>query len=107
MSAEATFANLKVSFSVYKPPGGKDLDSSELVTFTQEIHGYKIFGQPVMVGPKLPGPIVAEFTQLKLTQVTPTGESGVFKIELQTTEGSEQVVRYGSAVPGNVNSSLK
>ncbi|HXC97888.1 MAG TPA: DUF4365 domain-containing protein [Verrucomicrobiae bacterium] len=88
-------SGLKLSFPARKPHAEWDPDRSQLATFTQEIHGFKIFGLDVMVRSILPGLILAEVTQLKLTQMTPGEESGMFNFEFQSTEGSERVVRYG------------
>jgi hypothetical protein len=94
--------NAKVAFTARKPPGGEDFDKSKPLTVMQEIRGYKIFDQPVIVGSTLPGPIRAEFTQLRFAQVIPSGEPDWFKIELRATEESERIVRYDGTAPADV-----
>jgi hypothetical protein len=88
------------SFKARKPAGREDFDVSKPLMVSQEILGYSIFGQPVMVGSTVPGRIRAELTKLKIAQVTPLDDVEWFKIELRATEESERIVRYREDVPG-------
>jgi hypothetical protein len=90
--------HIKISFRALKPPGVENLDDkSDPLTIMQEVCEYKVFGQPVHVGP-----IRTIFTQLRFVRQTPLAELGWVNVELEGTERSERIDQYeGAGVSGN------